>query len=78
MNNTCDDLFISDSERRDETHDDDRERRFSREQLSPRQFKKQGGRHSGRGATQSGYRPPANPNAFNPSQERREKEVRER
>ena len=49
-------------------------RRFNKER--PAHTKKHGGRSIGRGAAQTGNRPPANHNAFNPPQDRREKSGR--
>ena len=56
-----DDFPIS-GRREEEVYDDEREKRFAKEQISPK-FKKQGVRNQGRGAAQSGHCPPANPNA---------------
>ena len=53
---------------------EERGRRFYKER--PAQTQKHGGRSIGRGAAQSGNRPPAKPNAFNSPQDRREKSGR--
>ena len=58
-------LFIS---------DDEREGRFATKHTF--QSRRQGARNPGHGAEQSGYRPPANPDAVKSSQERREKSGR--
>ena len=49
-------------------------RRFYKEHTA--QTKKHGGRSTRRGAAQTGNRPPANPNAFNRPQDRRDKSGR--
>ena len=71
--------MVSDSGRRKNPQSEERGRRFYKDCPAQQHFnKKQGGRSTGRGgsAAHSGNRPPANPNAFNPPQDRREKSGR--
>ena len=68
-------MFSSEADVNRDSFMEERGRRFFKER--PNQGKRQGGKSSGRGsAQQSGNRPLANPNAFQPPHDRREKSGR--